>query len=168
MAAENGTPDGHEAAPDPDKQAFIDAHLQRSRAEDARWKDMSTADMLAELDALTERHRQRDAEWAWTMAQQQRQAALPSPSTPPPGPPAPPAPLPNYRTTVADLADMRTQDSHPTWFQAAYVDLAQRLIRVETQLEDQATTLSLLHGKVEDLLAYLIGRDGDTPPKDAV
>jgi hypothetical protein len=63
---------------------------------------------------------------------------------------------------------MLTHASHPTWFQAAYVDLAQRLIRVETQIEDQVTTLSLLHGKVEDILAYLIGREGeDTTKEDA-
>jgi hypothetical protein len=148
-----------------DKQAFIEAHMARAKAEDERWKTMSTADMFAQLDALSDKHRRSAAESAWERRQQQ---AAPPPVPLASTPPALPAPLPSYRTTVADLADMRTQTSHPTWFQAAYVDLAERLIRVETQLEDQATTLSLLHGKVEDILAYLIGREGEASPKEAV
>jgi hypothetical protein len=156
MATDHSTPDeSHDAAPDPDKQAFIEDHMARAKAEEDFWKTASTQDLLARMEGIQAQSRQRDAEWAWETAQRQRQEAQPT------GNPSPVLPVESYRTTLNDLKDMLGRDSYPTWFQAAYADLAMRLIRVESQLEDQATTLSLLHGKVEDILAYLLGRESD-------
>lgn len=153
-------PPAPEQDPDDDERAFIASHMQKQRQEEDFWKHASLAELTARMDAVQEQSRQRAAEAAWREEQRKRQEA----QTAGTGRTSPVAPIESYRTTVDDLKDMLGRDSYPTWFQAAYADLAGRMIRIEAQLDDQATTLSLLHGKVEDILGYLIGRDGGDEP----
>ncbi len=57
--------------------------------------------------------------------------------------------------TPADLERWIGRDSYPTWFHAAYADLAQRLTRVDERLDDLETSMSLLHTKMEMIIGQL-------------
>jgi hypothetical protein len=56
------------------------------------------------------------------------------------------------KTTVAQVRRWAEEETHPNWFWAAYADLAQRLTRVETFLEELEASMSLLHAKMEMLI----------------
>jgi phage shock protein A len=70
--------------------------------------------------------------------------------------PAPPPLDPaHYATTIAQVRRITERETHPTWFQAAYADLAGRLARVEDLLEDLGASMSLLHTKMETIIGQL-------------
>jgi len=70
--------------------------------------------------------------------------------------PAPHLPDPkHYETTIAQARRMTERETHPTWFHAAYADLAGRLARVEDLLEELGASLSLLHTKMEMIIGQL-------------
>jgi hypothetical protein len=58
----------------------------------------------------------------------------------------------HYETTIARVRRMTEREKHPTWFQAAYADLAQRLVRVDERLDALEASMSLLHAKMEMLI----------------
>lgn len=82
---------------------------------------------------------------------QTRLEAPPSPTVAQEPPPRPLDPK-DFDTTIAQVRRMAQKDVHPTWMHAAYADLAGRLARVETLLEDLGDSMSLLHSKMEMLI----------------
>ena len=56
-----------------------------------------------------------------------------------------------YETTVAQARRMAEKETHPTWFQAAYADLAQRLTRVEDRLDELAAGIGMIIGQLAAL-----------------
>jgi hypothetical protein len=77
---------------------------------------------------------------------QAQQAERPAP------PPLDPA---HYETTIAQVRRMAERETHPSWFQAAYADLAGRLARVEDHLQELEASMSLLHTKMETIIGQL-------------
>jgi hypothetical protein len=74
---------------------------------------------------------------------------------------------PDTTMTVAQVRRMLTRESHPTWFQASYVDLARRL-------EALTADVAALHVQLGDLLLLLQARlilegvdrgQAETPPQ---
>ena len=59
------------------------------------------------------------------------------------------------KTTVAQVRRWAQLETHPHWLWAAYADLAQRLTRVETFLEELEASMSLLHTKMETMIGQL-------------
>lgn len=55
------------------------------------------------------------------------------------------------RSTVAQVRKMLKDKVHPTWIQAAYVDLAQRFERVEARLDEMSDTLRMILGQLAAL-----------------
>ena len=55
-------------------------------------------------------------------------------------------------SSLAQVRRWAEEETHPNWFWAAYADLAQRLTRVETFLEEIEVSMSLLHTKMEMLI----------------
>ena len=61
----------------------------------------------------------------------------------------------HYETTIAQARRMTERETHPSWFHAAYADLASRLARVEDLLEELGASMSLLHTKMETIIGQL-------------
>ena len=70
-------------------------------------------------------------------------------------PALPPLDPEHYETTMAQARRMTERETHPTWFHAAYADLAGRLARVEDILEELSASMSLLHTKMETIIGQL-------------
>jgi len=79
----------------------------------------------------------------------------------------PPLDPEQYKTTIAQARRMAERETHPTWFQAAYADLAQRLARVEDRLEHLEDSLSLLHSKMEMIIGQLAAAERPANGRDA-
>ena len=62
---------------------------------------------------------------------------------------------------------MAERETHPTWFQAAYADLAGRLACVEDRLEHLEDSLSLLHSKMETIIGQLAAAERPANGRDA-
>ena len=58
----------------------------------------------------------------------------------------------DFDTTIAQVRRMAEKDLHPTWMHAAYADLAGRMARLETMLQELEASMSLLHAKMEMLI----------------
>ncbi len=71
------------------------------------------------------------------------------------------------KTTVAQVRRWAQVETHPTWFQAAYADLAQRLARVEDLLADLEGSMSLLHTKMEMIIGQLAAAERPANGRDA-
>jgi phage shock protein A len=77
--------------------------------------------------------------------------------------PAPPLLDPaHYETTIAQARRMTERETHPSWFHAAYADLAGRLARVEDLLEELDASMSLLHTKMETIIGQLVAAERRT------
>lgn len=77
--------------------------------------------------------------------------------------PAPPLLDPaHYETTIAQARRMTERETHPSWFHAAYADLAGRLARVEDLLEELGASMSLLHTKMETIIGQLVAAERRT------
>jgi uncharacterized coiled-coil protein SlyX len=77
--------------------------------------------------------------------------------------PAPPLLDPaHYETTIAQARRMTERETHPSWFHAAYADLAGRLARVEDLLEELGASMSLLHTKMETMSGQLVAAERRT------
>jgi len=70
-------------------------------------------------------------------------------------------------TSIAQVRRMAERETHPTWFQAAYADLAGRLARVEDRLEHLEDSLSLLHSKMEMIIGQLAAAERPANGRDA-
>jgi hypothetical protein len=57
-----------------------------------------------------------------------------------------------WETTPADLQQMLGKDRYPSWFHAAYADLAARMMRLEETMLELQDSMSLLHAKMEMLI----------------
>src|SRR5574341_1507845 len=65
-----------------------------------------------------------------------------------------------YTTTIAQARRMAERETHPSWFQAAYADLAQRMARLDTRVEELEASMSLRHTKMEMIIAHLVADEG--------
>jgi hypothetical protein len=57
----------------------------------------------------------------------------------------------NPETTVTQVRRWAEEEKHPNWFWAAYVDLAQRLTRVEDRIKELADSMRMLIGQLAAL-----------------
>jgi hypothetical protein len=57
-----------------------------------------------------------------------------------------------WETTPADLQQMLGRERYPSWFHAAYADLAGRMIRLDEIMIELQDSMSLLHAKMEMLI----------------
>jgi hypothetical protein len=117
---------------------------------------------LAQLEATLARIEERTRQWQAQDAARAQTPEAPAPQTSPLRPWDPK----DFDTTIAQVRRMAQKDVHPTWFQAAYADLAGRLARVEDLLEDLGASMSLLHTKMETIIGQLAAaerqQDGGT------
>ena len=69
--------------------------------------------------------------------------------------------------TVESVRRMTTQTTFPTWFHAAYVDLAQRVARVESMCEEMGDSLVLIHTRLAEIAMLLAFKDDQGREEDA-
>ena len=111
-------------------------------------------DVRASLEATLARLEERNRQWQAPEA------------SPPQTPPRPWDPK-DFDRTIAQVRRMAQKDVHPTWFQAAYADLAGRLAQVEDRLEHLEDSLSLLHSKMEMIIGQLAAAERPANGRDA-
>jgi chromosome segregation ATPase len=115
--------------------------------EEARQREQETLqrqhDPLARLDTLRaqeEERRQQDAARQESAERARQDAAREAQAR---------------QTTVTQARSITERETHPSWIHAAYADLAQRLARAETLLEELGDSMSLLHTKMETIIGQL-------------
>jgi hypothetical protein len=108
---------------------------------------------MARLDRMLEHQREVGEQLEQlTTRLDARPAATPQAASPLPLDPQ------HYETTIAQARRMAERETHPTWFQTAYADLAQRMARVEDRLDEMADSLRMILGQ----LAAIERQDRDT------
>jgi hypothetical protein len=145
--------------PDPDDTlARSEALHERVRAEEPE-RRREHEQQMARLDALNaklerdlaeqraqepERRREHEAAMAELEATRARLEALKAQ----PSGPAQGGGTGSLKTTVTQVRKWAEEEEHPNWIWAAYADLAQRLARVEGQLEEIADSLRMVIGQL--------------------
>jgi len=106
---------------------------------------------MAQLEATLARLEERTHQWQAQDAARAQTPEAPAPQTPPLRSWDPK----DFDTTITQGRRLAQKDVHPTWMHAAYADLAGRLVRVETFLEELEASMSLLHTKMETIIGQL-------------